>query len=263
MDPSALLRNIHHTMRVCPTWKDRLNRLRWLYKRDADVRSSKYRRQIRFSYPAPLSDISLTVRSNRGSDSFICSEVFDHRYYDFDLPFTPRTILDLGANAGFVTLYFARKYPSAELACVEPMPDNVSLLRENLRLNSVDAKVFDAAVGVEDGQLSMLVAPLDYGHKVAEMDFGPAYEGQTIEVEAVSAFTLMRRLGWDRISLLKVDIEGYEGILLKRNCDWLHNVDALCIECHEGYGEADLISLAQTYGFRPPEQLPGTWLLTR
>ena len=263
MDPNAFIRNVRHTIQVCPTWKDRISRLLWLYAKNDKVNSVKHKRAIRFSYPEPIGDIRLVVRNNGGSDSFICSEVFDHRYYDFDLPYVPRTILDLGANAGFVTLYFARKYPDAALACVEPMADNISLLEDNLKLNSVNATILPAAISVNDGRLSMIAAPLDYGHKVADIEFGATVDGEVIEVEAITISSLMQRLNWKRINLLKVDIEGYEGVLLKEGCDWLKYVDALCIECHEGYGEEDLILLSQKYGFSLPQKLPGTWLLTR
>lgn len=43
----------------------------------------------------------------------------------------------------------------------------------------------------------------------------------------------------------------------------VHCVDAMCIECDEGYDESDLCVLAERWGFAPPERLPGTWLLTR
>jgi FkbM family methyltransferase len=173
------------------------------------------------------------------------------------------TILDLGSNAGFTVLYFARVYPQARIACIEPIADNLALLRENLAANHVSAEVFAAAVAVDEGRLTMTTDAHDYGHKVSGIAYGPQVAGQTVDVEALSIPTLMKRLGWDRIGLLKIDIEGYEGVLLKEKCDWLSGVDAMCIECHEGYGEKDLRALAETYGFQPPRLLPGTWLLVR
>ena len=60
-----------------------------------------------------------------------------------------------------------------------------------------------------------------------------------------------------------MDIEGYEGVLLRERCDWMERVDAMCIECHEGYGVEDLFALAKRFGFAPPRTLAGTTLLTR
>ncbi len=264
MNPIALVHNIHYSLHICPTWTARLNRLAWLYshKRVVKVISQKVHRQISFCYAPPIGNVHVIVRDNQGSDAFVFSEVFDHCYYDFPLPFSPKTILDLGANAGFTAIFFARKYPAAELACVEPMPENVQLLRKNLALNRVEARVFPAAIAVKNGCIQMEIAEKDYGHKVAGISYGTS-TGQTLEVEAVSMPTLLEKLGWERISLLKVDIEGYEGVLLKERCEWLTYVDAICIECHEGYGSCDLQDLAEHWGFAPPQRLPGTWLLIR
>jgi len=265
MNPIALVRNIHYSLQVCPTWIDWLNRLIWLYSDKWFVKaiSRKGNRQISFCYAPPIGNISVIVRDNQGSDAFIFGEVFDHCYYDFPLPSSPKTILDLGANAGFTAIFFNRKFPYAELACVEPMPDNVQLLQNNLELNEVEASVFPAAIAVEDGCIQMEIAALDYGHKVADMTYGKALTGCTLEVEAMSVPALLKKLGWKRIGLLKVDIEGYEGILLKEHCEWLTLVDAMCVECHEGYSQSDLLALAEQWGFAPPQQLPGTWLLVR
>ena len=249
---------------ICPTWLDRWERIKWLYGDKSFVRpflTGTHR--IKFHYPFPINELELVVRDNRGSDNYIFGEVFDHHYYDFALPFTPLTILDLGANVGFTAIFFARKYPNAEIACVEPMPNNLETLKSNFELNSIASKVFASAISTQDGTIQMEIASLDYGHKVAGIEYGKKLTGKTIQVEALSIPTLLQKLGWGRISLLKVDIEGYEAILLKEQCNWLSLVDAICIECHEGYGEADLQVLAKEWGFSSPQLLPGTWLLLR
>lgn len=263
MDVGALIRNIKHTMCVCPTWHDRLNQLLFLYSNSKTKDSSKYKLLIKFSYSPPLSDIQLVVRRNRGADAFIISEVFDHRYYDFPLPFTPKTILDLGANAGFTSIFFARKYPDANIVAVEPVASNLEILHKNVELNNVAVDIVPAAVAIEDGYVSMDVSGLDYGHRVVDDPLQSTEKTKLTKVEAISVQSLMNRFQWERINLLKVDIEGYEKRLFTINCDWLNFVDAVCIECHEGFGKADLEELAQQYGFSKPQLLPGIWLLVR
>jgi FkbM family methyltransferase len=265
MNPIALVRNIHHSFQVCPTWTDRLNRLLWLYsdKRFVKVISPKQHRQISFRYAPPVGNVQVMVRDNQGSDAFILGEVFDHRYYDFSLPYSPKSIMDLGANIGLTSLFLHRKFPNAEIACIEPIPANLELLQKNLELNEVKANIFPAAIAIEDGSIQMEIGTLDYGHKIAGIAYGRALTGCTIEVEAISVPTLLKKLNWERINLLKVDIEGYEGILLRENCEWLNFVDAMCIECHEGYGESELYALAKNWGFNSPQQLTGIWVLTR
>jgi FkbM family methyltransferase len=263
INPWHFAKNLVHSWRTCPTSSDCLSRLRWLYSDKLVPGTLALHRRISFCYAPPIGDFSVYVRDNHGSDAFVFSEVFDHRYYELDLAMSPCTILDLGANIGFTALFFARTYPHAEIACVEPVGGNVELLRENLLLNGVQARIVHAAISVYNGQMQITTDTHDYGHKVTGIPFGRAVSGPTINVKAISVCTLLEQLGWERIGLLKVDIEGYEGVLLKEQCEWLARVEVMCIECHEGYGVRDLTELASSYGFQPPRQLSGTWLLVR
>jgi FkbM family methyltransferase len=264
MNPVALVKNAVRSTRICPTWNDRFNYLGWLYstKLNHGKRTNR-QRGISFCYTTPVRNIDVVVRDNGGSDAFIFSEVFSHRYYDFDLPYTPETILDLGANAGFTSIFFARKYPGARIIAVEPIASNLEILRRNVELNHLDVTIVPAAIAVEDGSVTMDVSGLDYGHQViADLVERPKHSSIS-KVKAISMRSLMAEFKLERISLLKIDIEGYEKRLLTENCDWLSRVDAICIELHDGYSEDDLSSLAADYGFSEPQRLPGIWLLTR
>ena len=264
MNIKALARNWLNAKAFCRGPSDRLKYLHWLYCGSLRLGNEKKKRHtIHFEFEKSLGKMVLTVRCNAGSDAFIFSEVFDHRYYDFDLAEPPATILDAGANAGFTALFFGRKYPKAQLACVEPMPDNVVTLRTNIEQNGIFATIIPMALSVNDGSITMETACNDYGHKIANIQFGRLLGGNTFEVMGVTIPTLLAQLRWRRISLLKLDIEGYEGVLLRQNCGWLQQVDAIAIETHEGFGEADLCLVASRYGFKRPRRLPGIWLITR
>lgn len=215
---------------------------------------------IGFRYRPPIGAIRLLLRANGGSDGFIHGEVFEHEYYRLPLASPPATILDLGANTGLTAVYFSRVYPEARLACVEPIPGNLRVLARNLELNAVRATVFPVAVDTQDGRVLMELALNDYGHRVADASNVPQH---VIPVDALSISTILARLGWERIGLLKVDIEGHEKALLTTECNWLTRVDSMRIECHDGFDDANLERLAQQFGFLPPQRLRGIWLIQR
>ena len=187
----------------------------------------------------------LHLRANNGADAYVHSEVFENQYYLLPLRPAPATILDLGANIGLSAIYFARCYPESRIACVEPMPGNLKLLIRNLKENAVEGEVIAAAIDAKDGVVAMERGAADYGHRIA----AAAASGVSLEVASVSVLSILRRLGWDRIGLLKVDIEGHEAALFARDCDWLDRVDAMCIEWHGEGGDACLASLAKRFGF--------------
>jgi FkbM family methyltransferase len=263
MNLSALFQNYLHAKRVCRHLEDQFKFLYWLYSKSVPFGpQGNLRLQVRLS--PPVGDATLTVRCNGGSDAFIFSEVFQHRYYDFDLATPPVTVLDLGANIGLAALFFARKYPQARIACVEPIPGNLAILQANLDSNGVSAQVFAKAVTVDDQSALMLMSKTDFGHKVSGVYNGPFVgTGATLQVDGISVPTLLKELAWERIGLLKVDIEGYESILLRERYEWLERVDAICIECHGEFDINDLREVAQRFGFAPPRQLAGIILMVK
>ncbi len=217
---------------------------------------------IGFRYPAPIGNVRLRLRSNGGADAFVHSEVFEHEYYRLRLRPPPATILDLGANIGLAAIYFARLFPAARIACVEPMPENLRLLRQNLELNGVDAKVISAAVDVEDGISHMHRDAMDYGHRMVAA--AEPVMADRLEVPALGMRSILARLGWRRIGLIKVDIEGHERSLLAERCEWLHLVDVMCLEYHHADGKRALVRVADRFGFDSPRRLSGgIWMLSR
>ncbi len=263
MDPRWLIRNLATAWRYSGSVRDFVLAMLWIYSASKRFSGLADGREwlIGFRYAPPIGRLRLLLRSDGGSDGFIHGEVFHHEYYSLPLASPPMTILDLGANIGLASVYFSRRYPEALLAFVEPMPDNLRVLARNLELNGIEATVFPAAVDVEDGRQQMEITGMDYGHKIADATLTRC-EG-SLEVAALSVSTILRRLGWERVGLLKVDIEGHEKNLFSGDCNWLNSVDAMCIECHGRFGVGDLRDLAGRFGFGPPTPLPGIWLMTR
>src|SRR5262249_17778760 len=101
---------------------------------------------------------------------------------------------------------------------------------------------------------------MDYAHRVAR---NTMTSRQTLKVNALSVPTVLQHLGWNRIGLLKVDIEGHEAALFSHDCNWLARVDAICIECHDEFDEDKLRKVTQRVGFTPPRRLTGIWFMAR
>ena len=159
----------------------------------------------------------------------------------------PRRILDLGGNIGFGSVFFSRLFPGAQLAVVEPDPRNLPLLRTNLELNGVPAQVMAGAIGPASGQLKLRFGDNPTCSSLA--DTGMHDLANTVDVEVLTVPDVMSRVGWDRIDLLKIDIEGAEEELLARDNQWLDNVGALILEIHPNTTVDRLNGYLAPYGF--------------
>src|SRR5215204_1702024 len=62
---------------------------------------------------------------------------------------------------------------------------------------------------------------------------------------------IMAEAGFDRIDLLKVDVEGAEVELFKGNLEWLRAVSCIAIEFHQGSRQTSgFDEIMSRYGFR-------------
>ena len=94
------------------------------------------------------------------SPILLLDEVWIRQWYELDrIPPANATMLDVGANIGFVTLYWANKSPSLRVHCYEPNPAAVATLRRNIAGNGLDqrAEVFPEGVGRSRGSLKLWV----------------------------------------------------------------------------------------------------------
>lgn len=184
----------------------------------------------------------------------IAEGVFVDRQYQVveQLNHTPGTILDLGANIGLGALYLHCQFPGAAIACVEPDPRNLPLLRETLDLNQIPATVIDAAVGGTPGQFNF-VCYHQPGYSRLEhlLTHLPA---NNISVTVYTIPDILSRLGWTQIDLLKIDIEGAEEELLSQNNDWLTRVGAIILEIHNNTTPEAIASYLEPYGFQLMKQ---------
>jgi len=164
-------------------------------------------------------------------------------------------IMDLGANIGLSALYFHSRYPEASIACVEPSPGNLNILSRVLALNKLPATIFDCAIGPESGSATLY----DTTDPSCCNLLGSGRNGDKwLVVRQMTVPEIMSSLAWDRIDILKIDIEGYERVLLRQNADWLSRVSCIVGEIHDGYDLADLRADLEPYGFDTTQRSPAT-----
>jgi FkbM family methyltransferase len=159
-------------------------------------------------------------------------------------------IIDCGANVGYSSAYFLSRFPNSRIVAVEPDPENFAMLSRNLapygrRVNLVHAGIWSHAT-----RLGFVDEPYRDGREWTKQ-VRVAEPGDKAHIDGVDIETLLLSSGQDRISILKVDVEGAEvEIFSGNNLSWLDKVDAIAIELHDDsvFGNATEVFFAAIEG---------------
>jgi FkbM family methyltransferase len=136
-------------------------------------------------------------------------------------------IIDLGANTGLASLYFAVEFPTATVIGVEPDAENAATARRNL-------EGYTAVTIVEGG-----IAAVDGRAEVLNPGGGNwSYRTELTETGAVPMFSMKSLLGKHGRAYLvpfivKIDIEGFESDLFSKDTEWIDLFPILIIELHD------------------------------
>jgi len=175
------------------------------------------------------------------SDRYVFHQIFIEREYScFDDLDRPDLIIDCGANVGYSSGYFLSRFPSCSVIAVEPDPENFKMLERNLAQFGNRARAIRAAVWSHSSRLKIKESTyrdgLEWAFQVSECK--PDEESS---VEAVDIGALLRESGHERISLLKMDIEGAEAVVFSSEYEpWIDLIDNIAIELHDDtvFGDA-------------------------
>lgn len=169
----------------------------------------------------------------RTSDLKVFSQIFVGREYRcLDDVRNASFIVDCGANVGYSSAYFMSAYEDAKLIAIEPDPGNFASLSKNLQPFGARARAIQAAVWPEPAELVFADDTRGEGCEWAR-SVRVAGAQDTGTIRAVDLATVLNTSGQERISILKIDIEGGETALFARGYEqWLPRVDCLVIELH-------------------------------
>ena len=146
------------------------------------------------------------------------------------------TIIDIGANAGFFSLFAAARFPGARIYSYEPIDINYRQLMRNMDLNEgVNIRCFQKAVFSHSGQLSLHYDTIDSLSTSATILDHPETQDQIIQVSCITLPEIFDEHILKRCDLLKIDCEGSEyEIFYKCPASYLSRVSQIVAEVHAG-----------------------------
>jgi FkbM family methyltransferase len=165
------------------------------------------------------------------SDHIMFEQIFRARGYDIDIPTEPKWIFDIGANIGLASLYFANRFPDAQIIGVEPESTNHRQAVLNTKPYT-NVEILHGAIWPREETLRLLDKGLGEASFMVTSTEG---EG-SYELPAYTIGGLMKRAGINTVDLVKIDIEGAEMDLFTENYkEWLPYTKILLVETHDRY----------------------------
>jgi FkbM family methyltransferase len=171
-------------------------------------------------------------------------------------------ILDIGANIGYLTRFFARcTHDSGRIIAFEPNPLIFLLLQRNLKkFRSVS--LYNVGLSASNGDAELFLAGSDHSvasltreYPVTHVFYQDSGKLESVAVKLAVGDEVLRRIGVGKIDVLKIDVEGWELNVLAGLERTIAASPRLTIFC-------EFNPAAQQCAGRAPSDLP-RWFLDR
>jgi FkbM family methyltransferase len=156
-----------------------------------------------------------------------------------------RFVIDAGANIGDTTVWYATRFPEAEIVAIEPSPNNFDILSRNCAPYGDRIRLLRAALWPV-AERSMAITGATVGAQVQE-----SIDANDLTCSSIDPVTILRDSGHETIDIFKIDIEGAELALFSGDCDtWLRKTRSIAIEIHSPEAREAVLSATRRNGFK-------------
>jgi FkbM family methyltransferase len=164
-------------------------------------------------------------------------------------------IIDIGANIGVVSCYYASAYPAARIFSYEPARETFRVLTNNIKTNTLsNVLCHNQAVGGARKTVVFYEAP-NPGHSTLHPYLGKKGQySNSYDVEQVTLMDVFNNNGIGRCAILKLDCEGAEyDILFNMAPELFQRIERVYLEYHDNavsgqYTYLDIVRLLETNG---------------
>lgn len=171
-----------------------------------------------------LGEYSWQVHLRDEADQSVFNEIFklkEYRSADDVIKNAKHAIVDVGAHAGFFSMYCRSLNTKVKIYAIEPEPANLKLLKQHLTENKISGvEVIPGALAAQTEKRQLVLSTDSHNHHLVGSSSGSLFSdysdttdddvNKTISVQAFSFADFCKKNKITRISLLKMDIEGGE-----------------------------------------------------
>ncbi len=185
-------------------------------------------------------DKKIFIRDNKYSDYEVFNQIFKFKEYEIiknmllnnNSKNNQKIIIDAGANVGYTTVYFSNELKDIKIFAIEPSSENCEMIFKNSSFFK-NIKVYQMALSEKENTYFNLDRNFrdgkDWSIATAEAENG--------DIKGISIKEIINENGLEHISLLKIDIEGAERFIFKKdnNLDFLKITEIVALEIHDEF----------------------------
>lgn len=212
-----------------------------------------------FIYELELIDgLKLFLRDHNYSDYEVFKQIFNNKEYGIVLNMMnlnqdfekEKIIIDAGANVGYTSIFFSSYLDSAKIFGIEPSYDNLQIFEKNKNFLKKPENIRTYHRALSDKSSKTFKIQRDFRDK---MDWAiTTKEDNDGEIKGITINEIIQDNNLKYISLLKIDIEGAERFIFKRNNDlsFLNKTQIIAIEIHDEFQvRQDIYDILRTKEF--------------
>lgn len=166
------------------------------------------------------------------SDFDVAKACLGDEEYDYLTFGNPKIILDVGANIGASTRFFANSFPGSKIYALEPDAKNYRLLKRNTT-SCKNVTPLQLALWIDNNPHNLNQRMTGtWGFTLCKVHSSSSRKTSAI-VPCVTLPELMEQERIQYIDIMKMDIEGAEKEILEDSKDWIGKVGILTAELHD------------------------------
>lgn len=155
----------------------------------------------------------------QGIDIRLCrSSSYKYSYDSTNFPSLKRdstvTIMDVGANIGQSSLWFAESFPNAKIFAFEPLPSVYNSLISNTK-SIAGIVLHNCAIGGKSEKIRIPIIESDSIQTVQVLGLKEKILTNSVEIDVFTIDEMANKYNLPRISILKTDTEGSDLEVLK------------------------------------------------
>ena len=177
-------------------------------------------------------DHPIMLRPGTQDAETVIHTVVREEYGDFKPEREPKVMIDAGAYIGDTSAYFLSRFKQLRIVALEPSSQTYEAARANLNVYGDRITLFNKGLAGKAGRLK-------FSGNTTAASLGD--DGD--EIDCTSVPELFDTFKFDRIDILKMDVEGAETEIFRTDAEqWLPRVDHVLVEVHGP--EAERVVLA-------------------